>query len=53
MTTQITHVRAIADDGVSYLRQVVSAATLRRILRAAGDSTARPKDFGPRDEWHV
>lgn len=48
---QTTHVNEVDDQGRRYLRQVVSAAELRRILRRQGESTARPKDFGPLDEW--
>ena len=45
---QITH-KAI--DGK--LVQIVSATSLRKILRQNGDTKERPKDFGPDDEWRV
>lgn len=51
--SQITHVPDVDDNGQPYMRQVVSAATLRRVLWEAGETLARPSDFGPRDEWFV
>lgn len=53
MSREITHVPDTLHDGTPYLRQVVSAARLRAILRADGDTTARPADWGPNDEWVV
>lgn len=50
---QITHVPDVDDNGQPYMRQVVSAEVLRRVLRQAGETLARPSDFGPRDEWIV
>jgi len=50
MGTQITHQ---PDPDTGALRQIVSAATLREILDADGDSYERPADFGPEDEWDV
>lgn len=47
---QITHRK---DPETGRMIQVVTPATLRRILRRDGDSLARPRDFGPDDEWHV
>ena len=45
---QITH--EVVDGK---LVQIVSPKTLRKILRQNGDTLARPKDFGPEDEWLV
>lgn len=50
MVGQITHV-VDPDDG--HLTQIVTAAELRRILRADGETLDRPDDFGPLDEWNV
>lgn len=33
--------------------QIVSPSTLRRILRRDGETLAKPRDFGPDDEWDV
>ena len=46
---QITHEKD--DDG--NMRQIVSAETLRKILTADGDTLAKPKWFGAKDEWDV
>lgn len=51
MSAQVTHVHDVDDQGRKYMRQCVSAAELRRILRRNGESLSRPKDFGPLDEW--
>ena len=45
---QITHELV---DGK--LVQIVSAKTLRKILRQNGDTQQKPKDFGVEDEWRV
>lgn len=50
---EITHVNDTDEQGRRYLRQVVSAARLRQILRRDGESIRRPADFGPLDEWIV
>ena len=47
--SQITHEKD--DDG--NMRQIVSAETLRKILRKDGDTLAKPKWFGAKDEWDV
>ena len=46
---QITHKQD--DNGI--MRQLVTPAELRRMLRANGDTLSRPKDFAPDDEWFV
>lgn len=51
--SEITHVPDVDDYGQPYMRQIVSAADLRRILWRAGDGLEKPADFGPRDEWIV
>jgi len=50
MTTQITHQR---DSETGHYRQIVDAATLRRILRRDGESLERPRHFSDQDEWNV
>lgn len=45
---QITHQY---DPETGNMKQIVTAKELRRMLRAAGESLVRPKDFGPNDEW--
>lgn len=53
MTAQITHVVATTSDGREYYRQIVSAQSLRRILKRSGDTLSRPTHFGVDDEWDV
>jgi hypothetical protein len=50
MGQQITHRR---DPDTGRMVQIVSPRDLRRILRRNGESTERPKDFRPDDEWNV
>lgn len=47
---QVTHV---VDPESGRLQQIVTPAQLRKILRAQGESLARPADFRPYDEWFV
>ena len=54
MAAQVTHENDVHPvTGKRYLRQIVSARELRNALRRDGESLARPKDFGPDDEWDV
>jgi hypothetical protein len=53
MAAQITHEHATDEFGNAYMRQVVSPAELRRVLRRNGDSLTRPRDFGAMDEWET
>lgn len=46
--SQITHQ---TDDESGHLIQLVTPATLRRILDAEGSNYAKPDSFGPDDEW--
>ena len=48
MTAEITHRQ---EDG--RMVQVVTPERLTEILREQGESLAKPKDFGPNDEWCV
>lgn len=50
---QITHVPDTDENGVSYMRQIVTPDDLRAILNADGDDHEPPIDFGPLDEWDV
>lgn len=48
--SQITHQ---PDPHTGALKQVVPPEVLRDILDADGDTYARPKHFGPADEWNT
>ena len=50
MPAQITH---LPDPDTGAMRQIVSAAVLRAILCADGDSLSRPEDLGAEDDWDV
>lgn len=50
MAREITH---RVDRETGHVVQLVSPERLREILVADSESLARPKDFGPNDEWDV
>lgn len=50
MAREITH---RVDRETGHVVQLVSPERLREILVADGESLARPKDFGPNDEWDI
>lgn len=47
---EITHCK---DPETGTLRQIVTPERLCEILAEDGDTTDRPNDFGPDDEWDV